>query len=483
METNKRPDFSAADYSIIVSDLHLTEAHNSEPDNPLWKKYKTKEFFFDKDFADFLSLSEKRILESSDKEKPIIELILNGDIFDFDSVTKIPEEPTYHVSWVEKRRGLFSEEEKAIFKMEVIIHDHPEWFQAIRSFLLKGHRVIFITGNHDIELLFSGVQKKLRNFFHLPEELKYNLRFSQWFYISNKDTLIEHGHQYDPYCVCANPIHPTLIKYNRIHMRIPFGNLATRYMINGMGFINPYIDTNFIMSAKDYISLFFKYMARKQPFLVFTWLWSASAVLIHSIADLFYPSHKDPLKVEDKIEDIAYRSNASSRMVREMRELAVQPATSNPLMIAQELWLDRAFLFLIFLLVLFQIFSFVKLVYDISFFWMFVPLLLFTPFFIFYARSIISLVGEFKEPRERIMNYTSQISKVRRIVYGHTHRLRHEIIGVVEHLNSGTWSPAFLDVECTKSLSKQTCVWIEPGPDGKRIASLLEYKDQNLKVI
>lgn len=474
-------DFSASDYTIIISDLHLTQEHITDPDNPLWKKYLTREFFFDATFRDFLEHIDQKIADENPGKKPIVELILNGDIFDFDSVTAIPDEPPYKITWLESRRGLFPEEVKSVFKLDIILRDHKEWFDALRRFILKGHRVIFITGNHDLELLFPQVQERLIDSLSLPEEYKHHVRFCDWFYISNKDTLIEHGNQYDPFCVCQNPIHPMIRKYNRIEMRIPFGNLATRYMINGMGFFNPYVDTGFIMTIKDYLTLFFKYMARKQPFLVISWFWGASAVLFQSLSDRLYPAIKDPLLIEDRIEWIAKKSNAQPRMVREMRELAVSPATSNPLMIAQELWLDRALLFLIALIVFFQVFSVIKLVYDISFFWMFIPILLFTPFFTIYSKSVYSYVAKFKEPRERIMNQSSQITHVKRVVYGHTHVLRHEIIGIVEHLNSGTWSSAFLDIECTKSYSQKTCVWIQPGSDGQREAHLFEFANGKLK--
>jgi UDP-2,3-diacylglucosamine pyrophosphatase LpxH len=475
------PDFSASDYTIIISDLHLTQEHITDPNNPLWKKYLTRQFYFDHTFSDFLDHIDQKIKSDNPDKKPIVELVLNGDIFDFDSVTSIPEEPTYKVSWLETRRGLYSEEVKSVYKLEVILRDHKEWFDALRRFVLKGHRAIFVTGNHDLELLFPQVQERLIESLNLPAEFKHNVRFCDWFYISNKDTLIEHGNQYDPFCVCQNPIHPMIRKYNRIEMRIPFGNLATRYMINGMGFFNPYVDTGFIMTIKDYLTLFFKYMARKQPLLVISWFWGASAVLYQSLSDRLYPAVKDPLLIEDRIEWIAKKANAQPRMVREMRELAVSPATSNPLMIAQELWLDRALLFLLGLLVIFQIFSLIKLVYDISFFWMFIPILLFTPFFTIYSKSVYSYVAKFKEPRERVMNQSSQITHVKRVIYGHTHVLRHEIIGIVEHLNSGTWSSAFLDIECTKSFSQKTCVWIEPGKDGQREASLLEFVNGSLK--
>ena len=68
------------------------------------------------------------------------------------------------------------------------------------------------------------------------------------------------------------------------------------------------------------------------------------------------------------------------------------------------------------------------------------------------------------------------ISKVNRIVYGHSHQYRHEMIGPVEHLNSGTWSPAFRDVECKDPIDQKTYVWIEPG-EGGRTAKLLQFND------
>ncbi len=71
----------------------------------------------------------------------------------------------------------------------------------------------------------------------------------------------------------------------------------------------------------------------------------------------------------------------------------------------------------------------------------------------------------------------SAITRVQRIVYGHTHHARHEVIGAVEHLNSGCWSPAFLDVECTKPIDQKTFVWISPTDQGARQAELLRFID------
>jgi len=457
-------------YTAIVSDLHLCEAEPVHPRFPLWKKFKTRQFFFDDTFASFL----KHIETKSQGDK--IELILNGDIFDFDGVQTLPEAPSYRVSWLETKRGLFPRPERSRFKMQVIIKDHPVFFLVLRDFILKGHRVVLIAGNHDLELHFPEVQEEIYLALNLPADQKDQFEFSDWFYISNKDTLIEHGNQYDPYCVCEDPVHPFLQSYNFKTMRLPFGNLACRYMVNGMGFFNPHVDSNYIMSMGEYVRFFLKYVVRMQPLLIWTWFWGAMVTLWHSLADRFDDPIRDPLRVEDRINDIARRANAEPRMVRELRELFVTPATNNPFLIARELWLDRAFLIFVALFLVIELMVIVRQFVDISFAWALIPFFFFLPFFLFYSNSVTSMVSSFKEPDEKVLSTAGAIAHVSRIVYGHTHVIRHEMIGPIEHLNSGCWSPAFLDVECTKTVDTKTFVWISPDPEGRR-ASLLMFKD------
>lgn len=463
--------FEKAKYTAVISDLHLCEAEPPHPSIPLWKRYKSKDFFFDHIFEDFL----KHIAVKSRGET--VELILNGDIFDFDSMMALPEDAPYKISWLEQKRGLHPEESKSSFKIRRILEDHKQWVSALRDFLMKGHRAVFVIGNHDLELHFPQVQRDIMEALNLPEHLTKSVRFCAFFYISNGDTLVEHGNQYDAYCLCQNPINPMVQKFNRVEMRIPFGDLAGRYLINGMGFFNPHVDTNFIMSMREYMNFFFKYLLRAQPAIMWTWFWGSCVILAQSFVDRLLPELKDPLTIEDRIEDIAKNANATPRMVRELKELTVDPAASNPLLIMKELWLDRALLVLIGFLGVFQLFAFVKLVFDISLFWIFIPLACYIPFFIFYSKSVTSSVSKYKEPSERVLRIASQITRTKRIVYGHTHEYRHEMIGNIEHLNSGCWSPAFLDVECTKPFGKRTFVWVQDEGQGERKAYLMEFKN------
>ena len=453
--------------TLVISDLHLTEEQPIIKNRPFWKKYKTREFFFDKNLKKFLDSLQ------TDSHHNSIELILNGDIFDFDSVMTLPDHPPFRISWIEKKRGLFPEEDKSEFKIKKILSDHPLFIEALKAFIEKGNHVVLIIGNHDVELHFLKVQMAILKALNLKEEDQKRFKVCEFFYISGNDTYIEHGNQYDPFCVLETPIRPFILKNGRIRARIPFGNLATRYLINGMGYFNPYSESNFIMSMGQYVKFFLKYMVRTQPLLVITWLWSSFVVLKNSLQNGLKSSINDPLTYETEIENIAKKANGTPRMVREMLQLAVSPATSSPWLIAKELWLDRAFFFLLGFIVLVQLFFIFDQLYDISFYWVLILYLIYLPFFVFYSRTIISDVKKYKEPREKILTLTSLITGTKRVVYGHTHTPLHEIIGPVEHLNSGTWSPNFKDVECTIQNTQRSYVDIYYDPHQKtRVAKL-----------
>jgi len=465
--------FKTASFTAIISDLHLTEEEPVHPKFPLWKKYKTRQFFFDDALAEFFEHIQEKA------QGQTVELILNGDIFDFDSVTQLPETPVFRISYWERKRGLEPREEKSTFKIRKILSDHQEFLTALSNFIRKGHRVVFVMGNHDLELHFPQVQEEIRRQLRLTQAEQLRVRFVEWFFISNQDTLIEHGNQYDPYCLCEDPVSPFVKGYNHIYLKLPFGNIACRYIMNGLAFFNPHTEGSYIMSLKDYIVIFIRHMVRAQPLLVVTWFGGSVATLWRTFKDrLAYPT-KNAFTIENRIDEIAMKANAEPRIIREMKELLAPPASSNPFLIARELWLDRAFIILMSAVVIFYIFTFLKATFGISLFWSFVPFAVFLPFFLFYSRSITSLVSSYKEPDDRILAITALITKVKRVVYGHTHLPRHEIIGAVEHLNSGTWSPAFKDVEYKIPVEQRNYVWISPHEGGRR-AQLLKF-DRNLK--
>ncbi len=463
-------------HTIVLSDLHLTDAELGQPGRSLWKRYKRPKYFIDRSFKNLLQ-ELKALLNGQSAE-----LVLNGDIFDFDSVMRLPLHSAVPISWLEQRRGLFPEEEKSRFKMEVILSDHAIWLEAIRDWVMQGHDLVFVIGNHDLELHWPAVQREIFKRLQLTSEQEQCVRFCEWFYISEKDTLIEHGNQYDDYCV-SNPVHPLVKKGRRIMVRLPFGNITSRYMVNGMGLFNPHVESSFLMTLPEYIRFFYRYALRVQPLLPFTWFWSAAVSFWEALGDGFLPAMRDPLYFDQRVEEIAKKSNATPTMVRTLRELHTHPAVFNPLKIARELWLDRIFIFFIFVGLSFFIFSVVRVFTHLSFWWGLVFLLMLLPVLVYYARNIKTEVFASLQVAMREVPMIAKITSIQRVVFGHTHRAEHTEVGQTEVLNTGTWSPAFKDPECTQVYGRKCFAWIKPTLEGIRMAELYVWKNPGFEVM
>ena len=463
--------------TVVVSDMHLSEPAVPDPKRPWWMEYKRREFFIDDDFARFLTHVQKVATEP-------VELILNGDIFDFDSVIQVPpDEP--RVDWLARKRGLASEEWMSVFKMERIIAEHPAWFGALAAFLERGHRAVFVIGNHDVELYWPGVQRLICEALRVPAPATIDdsdaqappepVVFCNWFYLSEGDTYISHGNQYDPHCAVKDPINPMIQVRGRARVRVPFGDQAARYMLNGMGYFNPHASDNYIMTAQSYLRFFLKYMLRTQPLLIWTWFWGAMVTWVVALTEFWRPAMLDPLLVEEKDRTIARRANATPAMVRRLNAMHVHSSCTNPIAVMRELWLDRAALLIGVLLGAWFIFVTVNVALPISLLWIFVPMGMLLWPFIMYAASVKPSV--FTEPLldEHRAALIQKITGAHTVIFGHTHQPVNKQIGPMHYINGGSWSPAFREPECQTRLGTQTYVWLRRRADGQRQAELHEW--------
>lgn len=472
--------FGRAKNTYIVSDIHLTTAAPVHPKDPLWRRFKQKKFFIDSQFKDFL-----KNIQKDNPDDSSIELILAGDIFDFDGVTESPETHRFKVTLLERRRGLNAEERKSRFKIRLVLSQHPVFFQALKEFIEKGHRVVFVIGNHDLELHWKSVQKEILDFMELTDEERTLVRFNRWFYISNKDTLIEHGNQYDSHSNCQDPIHPFIRGFRRPRVRLPFGCLAHRYMLNGMGYFNPHSERTYIMGFVEYMTFFFKHLIRREPLIMWTWLQGAMVTLVMTLREGMLPTVNDPFGIDDIVDEIAKDANSTPKVVRSLREIHAPPTFTDPVGIARELWLDRAAFFFGGFLLLYILLGSINFVWQVSFFWIFPLFILMLPFFVFYFRSIKSKIPVNVGFYRRAVLLGAKIAGVSRVIYGHTHKFAHANFNGVEHLNSGTWAPAFDDIECTKPTVPKTFVWIKPDPEesSRRIANVYAWEKGEAKLL
>jgi UDP-2,3-diacylglucosamine pyrophosphatase LpxH len=456
-------------HTFVVSDIHLTSAEPPDPERPFWKRYKRADLFIDDQLARMFAHLRTTI------DAPM-ELVLNGDIFDFDAVTELPEGAApFPISWLERQRGLGPTEAKATWKIGRILDDHPIFLQMLREWLAAGHEVVFTVGNHDMELLFPATQRVILEQLGDPERV----RFCEWFYVSGGDTLIEHGNQYDSYCLCVNPIFPTFrVGPEEVpRMRLPFGSYATRMLVNGMGSVNPHAEANWNVGFVDYAVFLWSHVLRHEPLLPLTWLWGAVATLLLSLRDGIYPAEQDPLRIDDQVDDIAIKARSTPRTVRALHALRVHPAFFFPWRIAKELWLDRVALFILVVAGSFQLMATLDVLGVVSAsWWGFVLALLFPPF-LFYSANVRSDVGNMDAAVRKRIDLISAVARVSRVVLGHSHIERHTQVGHVDLLNPGTWSPAFRDLACTEPVGRKCVVWIRPGSDGRRIATVECWND------
>ena len=118
--------------AAIVADLHLA-AGDDDP------------FSDDERFA---AMIEDLVGSAAGRR---LRLICLGDTFDFPAVA-LPGQcasPATRPAQAEQ-------------KLDRILAAHPVTVQALRSVLEAGHRIDFVAGNHDMELLMPGVQARLR---------------------------------------------------------------------------------------------------------------------------------------------------------------------------------------------------------------------------------------------------------------------------------------------------------------------------------
>ena len=64
-------------HTIVLSDVHLSQAHPDDPSDPLWMRYRRAEFHPDEDFAGLVD----HLL--STRGDDALEIAWNGDVFDF----------------------------------------------------------------------------------------------------------------------------------------------------------------------------------------------------------------------------------------------------------------------------------------------------------------------------------------------------------------------------------------------------------------
>jgi UDP-2,3-diacylglucosamine pyrophosphatase LpxH len=171
---------------IVVSDFHLGAGPPDTTQNPL------EDFVADADFATFL----ETIRAESDRDYTEVELIINGDFFEFLQVPAVDE---FDPRCMYPPEAYYDSSQKSSIKrLDLITAGHPTVFDALSDFIqveAPRRRMTLIKGNHDVNLFWPGVKQRLREVLGASGRRASMLLFAER-YVSREGIYVEHGHQY-----------------------------------------------------------------------------------------------------------------------------------------------------------------------------------------------------------------------------------------------------------------------------------------------
>jgi len=420
---------------LVVSDLHLSDFEEHADG---WKSHKRAEHSIDEDFSELL-----RSFEGDGADGVARVLVLNGDIFDFDLVTRVPEDPSFPVSVSERSRGLLPTAEKSAWKLQRMMRDHRSFMLALARFLSRGHQVVYVMGNHDRELHFPEVQRAFLS------ELRtcaaslgatfgdHSIRFEPWFYYVPGVLYAEHGQQYDSYSSFPFLLSPVVETREGREIALTMGNLSNRYLVNRMGFFNPHA-SDYILSVFHYVMHWLRFYAFTRRSIVFNWFFGSLQVMARLLT-LREAVHTPPANHDDMIGQAARRAGLPHSTLRALSALHRAPITTRFYRILREFWIDRLLLSVLMVLgtaalAVAPVPTWVKFMVPLSAF----PLLYFVYESLARGETIFSAEQE-------IPRYAMKISGLidaSVVTFGHTHRPRVVPLGLDRvFVDTGTWAP------------------------------------------
>ena len=238
------------DVLLVVSDLHLCSGGDA-----VTGRFSRRENFLEADaFRAFL-----------EHHRPTREgsalLVLNGDIFDFLRIDAVPRsdqefnewaraltdlgaprdiDTLRRLSWREGRYGLRTDDYKSVWKLLRIMRGHPTFFASLGWWVSHGGRIVFVKGNHDLELYWPLVQRAVRSLIaaHAPQAPIETLVLFCDAALRVANVYIEHGHRFERHtAVEGGPVRP-----NGRELSYPLGSQVNRYVINRLEGLEPFLD-------------------------------------------------------------------------------------------------------------------------------------------------------------------------------------------------------------------------------------------------
>jgi len=453
------------EHTVVISDIHLCEV---EREDGLWMRYRQEDVSPDPAIARMLA--ELRDAVRGD----LLTLVLNGDVFDLDAPRVINQKSVFH--------DLPRTADNAVPSMRAILDDHPIFVDALARVLAEGHRLVLISGNHDVQLTLPEVRALVQD--RLIEatrrvhaetgraepraSIEQRITFRAWFHRTENGIVIEHGNQYDSYCSFRYPMAP--FGRDQREIQPTLGSLAARNLVGRMGYFNPHVDSSFMLSALGYFVHWARYYLFSRRSLAFAWARGA----LRSFLELVRVREpEDRARRRASIAAAATETGVPIKRVARHHHLFACPAEDKLGRVARELWIDRALLLAATLIIGAVVF----LVASGS---MFLGAAIAPALFIGYELAVPKVpLGENWSAVKRAARHVARVHRAAAVVFGHTHETEGTWEDGVFYGNSGSWSAAYRDLACTEPLhDERPVIWLRSkGPRSKLEGGLYAWKD------
>jgi UDP-2,3-diacylglucosamine pyrophosphatase LpxH len=441
-------------HTVAISDIHLCEIERSDG---LWMRYRQQAYLPDNDLAAMLDALREKVASVRGDE---LCLVLNGDVFDFDAPRVVNGESVFH--------DLPRTAEHAVPAITAILDDHPVFVDALVRVLADGHEIVFVSGNHDVLLTLPEVRAVVLDRLIQragTDAVRSRILFRAWFHVTPDRIVLEHGHQYDKYCAHRYPMIPFGPDPREIQPTM--GSLTARNLVSRMGFFNPHVDSSYMLTAIGYISHWARYYLFSPHSLIASYAKGAAHVLAELVRRRF-PGTRS--RGRQNLLAAAAETGSSFRQVRHHARLFDPPAEDRLRTVIREFWVDRVAL------------SGLTIVLGLVF-------LLATrgPLLLGAAIAPALFLGyELSSPKEpldatwrRVQRAARGVAKAHRasaVVLSHTHQPAGTWEDGVFYGNTGTWSPAYKDLECTELLNdERPVVWLRSDASGKVSGGLAKW--------
>jgi UDP-2,3-diacylglucosamine pyrophosphatase LpxH len=380
-------------------------------------------------------------------------LVIAGDFIDLVgmSISAAPDSPlATPLGEDELAHGLGSAEDHAAFKMHAVAKRHDLLFRKLAEFVAAGHSLVFVRGNHDVELYWEAVQTAFRD--ALATRVAFDaldpapraafearIEFRHWFYYVNGFLYVEHGHQYDATCAYHHQLAPRSPR-NPSRISYSFSDILLRYVVRPTRELSSEIHEH--SSGFDFVRLAFSLGVRGCAMLGYRFFRSVGRMVSAWRDHLSDHAHLVRAEHDRHLQNIASGFRLSLDNVRAMTQLWATPVTGRLTSIFRTVFLDG----LAAGLAACCVFALLTALHVLP--WMWLPPVLIA---LFVSIVVYMKLSRVLEPHAALRLGAKRLAELlptRYVVMGHTHRPTMEALTpATTYVNLGNWTADLLDDE------------------------------------